>query len=404
MLGTFIAVIAAIFFTLAPTGAQSLHDFQPIYWVLTLVGTLFLYIALSAKKAAWENLQRAGEESLPYAQELFLKDWWLFLSLLVLFTFALFSYLLVFLEAIGLDGMKMHYLLLVWVVFTGLSFDVMQFGSRRMMHYSYYPFLLEKVVKQCLKAVAEAKEVEAFEWLDAVIEVISKATKNGSSHVASDALDKMLVIVEGYVGAASTSMRSDPFESSKTSLLDRVNYLAVYMCKRLEWLFQSALRENMNPVADEVIGVYGKMSLYFAKYHPTLAHLPLLFIQKCAKIALDADIGESSKEDAIVQISATVSELTKNYILLAKERGESFQEITFIALSHLEEIAKATFQKNKEMNPALLMQPFAEIGQLIGDERFLVFPARDEILVELKRILSQFNALDLVKKKSASLG
>ena len=394
MLGTFVGIIAAIIFAVASQGTQVSHDFQPVYWILTIVGSLFLYMAFSAKAAVWINLQRTEEDSFPYVQELFLGDRALSFSMFSLFVFALFSYCIALAFSVGIDGGIVHGLLVLWIALSGVAFDVMRFDIRRMMRYSYYEFLLNKVTKQCLQFVEKGREKDAFDWLDGLIETACKSTRKGSAHVASYALEQILVLVEGYVGAASKSLRAYPALSSQTSLLDRVNYLSVYVCKRFEWIFRCALAAKMDTVAEEVIGVFGKMSLYLIKYHPTLAHVPLLFIEKCAKMAL-----ESNFEDVVVRANATLSELTKNYVAMATEKKESLKAITLTALSHLEEIVKATFQKNRETSPALLMQPFAEIGQMMGDAQFQEFPDRDAILQELRRILNQFSALDLIKQK-----
>jgi hypothetical protein len=42
------------------------------------------------------------------------------------------------------------------------------------------------------------------------------------------------------------------------------------------------------------------------------------------------------------------------------------------------------------------MQPFAEIGQLLGSVRYDALPDREDILAELRRILAQFAAIETV--------
>lgn len=394
MLGTFVGIVVAIILAFASYGVQVVHDFQPSYFVLVVASSLFLYLTFSAKASAWANLLRTEEDSFPYAQELFLRDRLLYVGLFALFGFAFFSFAVVIASSIGVTGTLFRSFLILWVALSGIAFDIMQYSIRRMMRYNYYQFLLSRVTKECLQFVELGKEREAFDWLDGLIEVANKSTRKGSSHVASYALDQVLVLVEEYVGAASKSLRAYPALSSQTSLLDRVNYLSVYVCKRFEWIFKTALHAKMDTVADEVIGVLGKMSLYLIKYHPNLAHLPLLFIEKCARMALELNF-----EDVVVRVNATLSELVKSYITIASEQKESLRNVTFIALSHLEEIVKETFQKNRDISPALLMQPFAEIGQMLGEAQFQEFPDREALLQELRRILSQFNALDLIKQK-----
>ena len=153
MLGTFAGIIAAFIFAVAALGTQVSHDFQSAYWILIIVGSLFLYMAFSAKVSAWTNLQRTEEDYFPYAQEMFLGDRALYVSLFSLFAFALFSYFTVLAYSIGIVGDAFHGLLVLWIVLSGVAFDVMRFDIRRMMRSSYYEFLLNKVTKKCLKFV-----------------------------------------------------------------------------------------------------------------------------------------------------------------------------------------------------------------------------------------------------------
>lgn len=394
MFGTIFALIVAVFFAIGTWASPIPFDLPPIYFVVTIVGSLFLFFAFFATSIIWISLQRSEEESVPRAQELFLKDWYLYFQFFALFLFALFSYLIVLLEASGIDGHVVKVALSFWIFACGVSADLLRAYVRRMFSYTQHIFLLEKVKQECLHAIAHGQESLGFEWLDNELEVVVKLMRKGSFHVAAVALSQVFAIVEGYVGAASLSLRIDPLQSRNISLLDRVNYLSVYVSKRLDWIFEDALTRHMHPLAEEIITIFGKVSLYYANYHPQAAHIPLLSIERCGKIAL-----RMNHDEVNFRCVATYSELIKNFIRLAKEKGATYNDVILLALSHLEELVSAEFQKNREMSVALLMQPFAEVGQMIAEEAYQEFAGREEVLRELKRSLEKYNALDLIMQK-----
>ncbi|MDB6081918.1 MAG: hypothetical protein JWO53_1190 [Chlamydiia bacterium] len=396
MFGTILAVVASFIFALQVFGSVSLTpaDFTLCYTVMTVVGALVLFSAFFALSFAWMLLQRTEQRSVPRAQELFFSDWSIFTHLSTLVIFSLFSYYMVLSSALGVVPQLTRILLIAWILFCGIAVDVLYSYLRRIGRYSNHQFLLEKMKRNCLKSISEGREGEGFEWLNNVVEVAQKSIQKGSSHIAVSALSQIVAIIEGYSGAVNKSFVSNPLRSEGVSFLDKVNYLSFYIGKRLEWIYQCALDSRMIPIADEVIKTLGKISLYFIKSHPPTAYIPLLFIEKCGKVAV-----EMNCEEGGFQASAMLSELTKKYIAISKQKQASLHDVILLSLRHIEQIVACAFQKNKEINAALLMQPFAEVGQMLGSPEYQEFPDREEIIQELRRCLTKFNALDLVMQK-----
>ncbi len=388
---TIISILVALLFGLT-TSTVPLENMPLVEgMVVAIVGSFFLLISALVKSLIWPTLATIEAETIPRSQELFLKDRPIYAYRLYIFIFSLYCYFIVFTTTWGSNLAVVHYLIVFWIVLFGLACDALRLYIQRMMHYSHHIFLLDKVVHECLHAVATGRETEAYEWIDNIIEAATKSMRKGSFHTASYALEQALAIVEGYVPAFQRSLRSHPIATIETSLLDHVNSLCIYLAKRLQWVFEEALDEKMDPVAEDIISIYGKISLHFARYNPSLAHVPLQFIEKCAQYALVTNHDEIASRAAI-----TLSELVKNYITLSKEKEESYRELVMITFSHLEEITDAIFKKNREINPALLMQPFAEVAELVGSEQYQAFLDREAILEALKRILTKFNALDII--------
>jgi hypothetical protein len=147
----------------------------------------------------------------------------------------------------------------------------------------------------------------------------------------------------------------------------------------------------MQPLCDNVISQFGKMGVFFARHYPQAATLPISFLMKCAKLAQDKD-----ESEIVTRATLALSETCKAFLAFTKERNESIKELTMGTLMTLEKLVKMIFKKSKEINAVLLMQPFAEIGEFIGSDQMKSFPDREIILNEIRRILNEFQSLQIV--------
>ncbi|HXF28592.1 MAG TPA: hypothetical protein VN457_01965, partial [Chlamydiales bacterium] len=273
----------------------------------------------------------------------------------------------------------------LWVGTFILALIVLRAYFYRLNSYTQSAFVLKKAAKEVKKAILRGDEREAFLWIETIVEAASQAIQEGSLRNATLAFENMLQCVDSFVkGSSQSSALSD------SSLTDRVQYFSVYLFRRLEWLFARSLSAHMEPVAEGILSTFGKICVSLAQFHPMLSHLPLLFIEKCCNEAIENDADELA-----ARAQATLSELAKTFIRISREKGESKREIVLKALSHLETGVKNNFKKKKEMSVALLMQPFAEIGDLLAEPYYQSFPNREEYIAELRRILQEFSVLDV---------
>jgi hypothetical protein len=357
---------------------------------LATVGLLFLTIGVLSTAFLWRPIVDTEMKRIPKTEQLFFQDKVMVALLASLFAFALFSCsFLVVLYAYPIQKL----LFMFWMLAAGISFDCMLATIRRMQLYAQPFFIIPKLSSESVKAVRKGHDKIGVEWFDALIEALDRAVKNKSTHHAHFILEEIENAFEKYVQAEASYMSLLP-EIQGPTLLDKVNYLTLRVCKRLEAIGEHAFQEQVETIVEDLVTSLGKLSLFLARVHPTLSHIPLFSIDCCAQHAL-----QFGSEDVVIRSSATISELCKNFILLSKEKNTSYKQLIFTSLLHLEEIAKAFFQKNKEMSPALLMQPFAEVGIILADKTLAEVVDREEILQELKRILTEFNALDLVLTK-----
>lgn len=383
MFGTFIACICSIIVALQLTGPI---PYQAMSSIIIALPLLLLAVVLVVPAISWKQIFKTDKQVFPRTYELIFRDKLFFLVPFIVLLFTFYSFYLV-IAATDFSLKEVIY----WLLAFGITIDMIIIFVRRLLMYSYDKFLLKRLDKVSVWLVKHEREKEAFSWLETAIEVAAKAIDKKNIHVAKDALKAVQTMCEHFMRAASKVGALRPVGTPGPSLLDEVNSLLVYISRRLEWLNSLSLKNNVDPINEEIIGTYAKMSLFFCRFNPDLAKLPLLFVEKCAKTALDA-----GHDEVVAQTCLTLSEVAKGMLIISKEIGESRKNAIISCLQYLEGIAQAIFQKNKETNLALLMQPFAEVAATLADDVNKQIVERDEVIGELKRILQSFGALDQV--------
>jgi hypothetical protein len=173
------------------------------------------------------------------------------------------------------------------------------------------------------------------------------------------------------------------------SVLDNYTIVEAMVAKRMA----SILQVESLVVLETLIWFEGKLVLAFHKRHSSLGYL-LLFSLSVILQQADGKIDRTSKE---IEYITMLSEVIKAFIDRAAATRISDRASIFKGLSLLESHLKESFRNDRNINPAFLMQPFAEVGQLIADEKYAQMPDRDDIIAELRRLLSQFAALESVR-------
>lgn len=386
MTGTLLSLIVAIFFGkhAFETGWQPSFG-SPFFLVTSL---LFLFIAFLVTGFVWKSVLRIQTKVMGSAQELFMKDGRLHLSICYLFAFALFSLYISF--ATPISSAFFYF----WVVGLGAGFDLLSLYLKRSFQYTSVPFLLQMTARDLEKAVKNKDEAKAFEWLEVAVDACAKATRKQQIRLASTSLNGVQMLMETYVmQLARSEMMLTPQNGSGITFLDKVNSMCIFVSERLMWVFEAAVDERVAPIAENIIGQFGKMSVFFARHNPDVASIPISFLEKCSRIAKNAE-----QYDLLIRISLTLSETSKQLLAYTKERNESFRDLIMTSLGGLEQVVKMIYKQNRDVNVALLMQPFAEIGEFIGSDKMQAFPNRDEVIKEIRRVLTEFQALQVVTK------
>ncbi len=385
MAGTLFAILFAILFVVTHAQAPIGSPF------FVIAGLLLVFMGFMAKASVWKSIFRMQTRVMACAQGLYMKDMLLKSSFIYLFVFLLYSLYMTF-------GATHPLAFYVWLVGFGVGFDALRFYYNRSFNYTYAPFLVKRLAQDLESAVKNNEEAKAFEYLEVVIDACAKATHKRQIRFASTSLNAVQTLIESYVQQASQTGVMQK-EVTGLTFLDKVNSLCIFVSERLIWVFDEAIKENADPIAENIISEFGKMSVFFARHSALVAQIPLSFLAKCA------DIAQEKKHDGLlIRIALTLSETTKLLLAYTKERNESFRDLVISAIATLEQIVKQIFKQSRDINVALLMQPFAEIGQFIGSDDMRSFPDREEVIKEIRRILTEFQSLQVISKNIETMG
>lgn len=394
MISTIVALLASLFlfYQFYPVAAN-----DQILMQSTLYGSWFVFLsamllilALMAYIATWKIVWKTQEKKIACAQEFFVKDRWVAptFALLVLFLLFSLSFVLLAPSAHAFDRLVW---VCLWVFSFGVGVDVLWMHCKRLFGYTRNVCLFERLSRAVLKAVRDEKESEAVEWIGIAMDSVLKAMQQGKITYVSKSFVGMHELVETYVKQLARMQSLAPAtvaEVQGPSFSDKINFLSLFVSERLQWLYQNAVRLHAHPVAEEVLSEFAKLALFFSRHNERVAMLCVSFITKCALF--------SKNEDALIRASLTLSQLCKEVYRESRERRESLRDLLLNALFAAEQIVKELYKKNKEINPALLMQPFAEIAQFLGQAEGEGIPERQEVLKEIRRILASFQSLELV--------
>lgn len=370
----------------APNEHLSMPEIPHLEWVHA-ISMLFLGMAFFALVIQLLVIKKT-EKTFCRAQELFINDHWIFLALAFLSVCTFVSYIswtatiTLYEWRFGIAG--------IWGTMLIISFFVLMAMIRRLYRFTDVLFLFGIVKKRFAKSLKKDDEQQAMQWIDVELETIFKSGMQGGIATVNRGVQALYDLLNNYVQIMALHEVLASKNSTPESVFDRFNFLCVYICKKLEWIFQALLKAGIDPIAEEILASFGKLALFCLKQHPSLGQIPFSFITKCSQFAF-----KRGDQEIVVRGIVTLSEACKMCIEFSKEKGISYKSSIVSIILDIESLVKAQYQQ-QEANVPLLMQPFAEIGEVLGSPEYANILDRDAILKELKRLLAEFQALEVV--------
>jgi hypothetical protein len=294
---------------------------------------------------------------------------------------------------INFSSVSASYRFLYGLVSAGILIDLARKIYCRLQFRSKAEGLVQWLLESMKSAGRTPNRDDLVEAFESTFSIISSYLKIGD--IASLKLFCANIVENSdFWIRASTQLPGNADGINKdASVLDSYTIVEAMVAKRMASIARETLQSESLIALETVIWFDGKLSLAFHKRHASLGYLLLLSLSLTLQ-QVEGKIDRTSRE---IEYITMLSELIKAYIDRTISTRSSDRASIFRALALLESHLKESFRKDRTINPAFLMQPFAEVGQLIADEKYALMPDKDDIIAELRRLLSQFAALEGVR-------
>lgn len=179
-------------------------------------------------------------------------------------------------------------------------------------------------------------------------------------------------------------------EKETETLLDTYFVFQAIVAKKLETFIIDIKGAPSDQKWDLLIKMLSKVTSLFLSLNESFS-VPFLSLTEDLAIYLQEQ--KSSKE---VELYAGSVEAIKAILEFASLKRRDACTYAGPVLHKLESLMKERFRRDRTINPAYLMQPFAEIATFLTHPSFTALPGKEELMSDLKRILSQFAVLETI--------
>ena len=307
---------------------------------------------------------------------------------------------MVLVSLVGIVVISQPLIPMVWcfalaVVCAGIVLDLLRMAYFRLCYRRSPEGIAEWSIETMQTAIRKRDERHHTISFEMVFSLIVAYMKKGEFGALRLFCQKIVSASDLWLGSiARLSLFRIPADNEET-LLDRYMLAEAMTAKRLAWVVKEACDTGSTMALEEVVRFVGKLFMAFHAHHESLGFLLLLTLSQVTQ----KTEGKIEAWDRNVEVLSAFSEVIKALVDRCVDRGISDKASILKVLSILETRVKETFRREKAINPAFLMQPFAEIGQMLANSRYSNFPDRDAIVADLRRILAQFAALEGVTSR-----
>ena len=389
MFATLFGICAALALAI---GVQTVPEFEEQLLLPDLLFEVFFGICLffSSLPWVWTLFLTLGSEASPISSAALysnMKDRRMYLYSGGIIVASLAGIIIVCLQLVPIE-----WCFAISTILVGIILDLLRVAFFRLQYRRSPEGIADWLIETMRSAVRHHDEKSHTTSFEAVFTLIIAFLKNGDMGSLRLFCQKIVTASDLWLGSmARISLFRVPSETEET-LLDRYSIAEAMSAKRLAWVIKEACEIGSPTALEEAARLSGRLFLTFHGYHPSLGFLILVTLSQASQ---KAD-GKIEPWDRDVELMPAFSEVIKALIDKSLERGTSDTASISKVLTILETYVKESFRREKSVNPALLMQPFAEIGQMLASVRYNALQGRDEIVSILRRILAQFAALETV--------
>ncbi len=284
-----------------------------------------------------------------------------------------------------LDSTAQFSLLLVLIA---LSLDLLGFFSSRFWNYFNPPAVVKMVVGRAQSDIAQGRDAELCDWIAMLSEMALMSLKRHGSSLAERAVSGIIALLQRFLEVHRRSLQT---ESTDAKVHQRTSYVLFYGFERLQVIYNHALQERLEPICSHIVTSLGKVALAAAYGDITKVGYPLHYIGSFSTAALN-----SGMPDVAIKANITLLESGK-LILSDVDLSKVNIRDTFISLvSHLEELAKATYRQDKESDLGMLTQPLRDLKMALTSHALADRSDMKAVITAIDGVLADFENLRLV--------
>lgn len=360
MLMTFAAIVLAlIYFFIGP------FPYADLSLTVPLTGALCFAVMLITMGLAIIPLQKTTRHISSYVVNRFRFDTSMAIAVFLVLLYALLSFTL------RVEGN----LILGWIIFLGIAMDATVYTVRRSLIFNDPHAILDQINN------APSQHWDVYTRLDALSEVAYKSFVDSNVALSESALEHIEELLQNYLEG----------EGKKEKQPGEHNYFLCHLFQHLDPLVHEAIAYRYDPIASKIVVLSGKVALHMANIQSDLVSLPLHYLGEYALKGIDQEL-----PDIGVKGTVTLQTIAKEILKQDNLDQLNLREIYFSLIEHLDEIAKATFKKDKSINVLFLQDPFKDLIELFKADKLKNHPDTAVIHAELIRILAEYQTLESV--------
>lgn len=390
MFGTIISLIIAAGLFLYRGSLDGLHDIGWLPVVFIVVPALFMLGQTLIMLFSWLPLQKAEVKLTSHIVETFSEDKNLQILNLGMLVFLFISYLIA-LDFTLLKNFTSSELIILWTVLLGIACDLKIQTIQRVTKY-LNPFeVVDIFAAKALASIRDTNDLELCNWIDSLTETAIKAIDRKSTSLTIHSMNKLGDVIKTYLEAEKSLSHSEEAEAKQVGSSDPISFMLFFIFQRLEMINQRAIDERLELICSDLMALLGKIAIYATQFDVTLAGFPIHYMGKFAKQAQ-----ENKLQEVAERASLTLLEVGK---AILQQKNLQYLEIKdpFLSIiSHMDNIAKETFRKNKETNIKLLVQPFRDLKALFTEENVASHRDTPVIIQSIDRVIEEFVTLESV--------
>lgn len=298
------------------------------------------------------------------------------------------SLLHLFLMAVNINYAAIH------LVLFAVSMDLLIIFTQKFFSFSSVDGILLQFERQVERELKRRNPEAALTFCEAICQVGSSAVRDHNGLQGASALNTLYTGTEQLIAwAPLAQLFSSKYRiGADLPLVERLQVLVIYISQRVLWIMKDALHNNVLPIGEHAISFLGRVSCYLVNKHPEIAHVPMVQLMAAVQ-----ELSPKEIELIEVHLAVTFSEVIKTMLHEARAQKRVLIEPLMHLLRLLGLQMRESYQRKSGQNIALLMQPFAEIAEMLAEPEIAGLNGISQVKEELQRVFMQFSTLEAIQ-------